>query len=429
MVSGISNSLRPLRICMLIASYAPDPEGGAEKQCRRLSQALIERGYIVEVITFRHSWRRPQVVGENKEPIIHRIGLLSCFAVAFRRVLESYVMKVVSLRHPSAMGSADRRARALAFWLVLPIVWFARFVFLIELVQLIRKQQQPFDLIHVHESGWLAGVAVVLGARLHIPVICKEATAPALGPIGYDTPFRRVWDRQRRLADAWLAQSPAIRDELNELGIMPGRIHLLSNGVVLPFETAKPEFSREVLYVGNLTQGTVWKAFDVLFDAWIRVAQARPGVRLTVVGGGDPEPWIRTLKHSGAESSVNFTGRLDDLSQIYSSAGIFVLPSRIEGMSNALLEAMSWGLPCVVSDIPGNVAVVNNESTGLVVPVGDAAAFAAAIIRLLDNPALRDSMGSCARKKIALEFDIQHVTNRLTEIYQAALGQPGSVVK
>ena len=95
-----------------------------------------------------------------------------------------------------------------------------------------------------------------------------------------------------------------------------------------------------------------------------------------------------------------------------------MLPSRKEGLSNALLEAMASGLPSVVSDIPGNVAVVRDGVEGLVVPAGDVAALAEAMVKLYRSPELRDRMGSAARKTIEARFTISAVAEQLEAAYR-----------
>lgn len=402
---------------MLIASYVPALEGGAERQCRLLADALKCRGYTIDVVTIRKSLSHED--NEDIEGIrIHRLGRLDPVAMSINRFIRLCLYIVLKLKNSSSTGHTDQQVQAVSFWLSLPSVWISRLEFLISIYLFALKNRKSFDVLHVHESGWLAGIGVSLGKLWNIPVICKESTAPALRPVSYDTPFRKVLNRKRNIADAWLAQTASIRTELNTLGIPNGRSHLLPNGVLLPLQRANPAHSQNVLYVGNLTQGSAWKAFDILFDAWIRVARAEPEARLTVVGDGSPDLWIQILQRHHVESTVHFTGRLSDPSQMYRVSGIFVLPSRIEGMSNALLEAMSWGLACVVSDIPGNRAVIDNELNGLIVPVNDVPALAEAIIRLLNDPTLRASLGCQARKKAEGKYDIHRVADRLVEIYQ-----------
>jgi glycosyltransferase involved in cell wall biosynthesis len=255
-------------------------------------------------------------------------------------------------------------------------------------------------------------------------VVCKEATYPPLRPIGYDAPLRRRWDKLRRNC-VFIAQTEMAREALINSGIGPERVYGLPNGVSIPPKTATPAARRTVLYVGNFSQGAPWKAFDVLFDAWAEVHRRDAAARLILVGGGDSASWGRYADRLGCGTSVEFAGRVDDVDAHYRQAALFALPSRVEGMSNALLEAQSWGLPCVVSDIPGNTAVVTDAVNGLVVPVGDAHTLADAIVRLLLDPALRERLGRNAREKAAAEYDITRVTDRLIDIYRHILAPVG----
>jgi glycosyltransferase involved in cell wall biosynthesis len=128
--------------------------------------------------------------------------------------------------------------------------------------------------------------------------------------------------------------------------------------------------------------------------------------------------WERELAAAGCREQVDFVGYRQDLDVWFRRAAVFVLPSRHEGISNALLEAQSFGLPAVVSEIPGNRAVVVDGVTGLVVPAGDAAALAAALVRLLGDADLRRRMGSEARRRVSAEFGIETVARRLGDLYR-----------
>lgn len=98
-----------------------------------------------------------------------------------------------------------------------------------------------------------------------------------------------------------------------------------------------------------------------------------------------------------------------------------MLPSRQEGMSNALLEAQSWGIPCVVSDIIGNAAVVDHGINGLLFPVDDATKMAEAILELLSNDSLGIELGHNARIKAIQQFDLKQIAERMLNSYKAAI--------
>jgi glycosyltransferase involved in cell wall biosynthesis len=137
------------------------------------------------------------------------------------------------------------------------------------------------------------------------------------------------------------------------------------------------------------------------------------------VGGGDAAPWRAHARELGCESTVVFAGRVEDPGPFYKQASVFVLPSRQEGLSNALLEAQSWGVPAVVSDIPGNRAVVRDGENGVVVPVGDESALAAALLRLLGEPSSRAAMGRSGRAQMEKSFAMDKVIQHLEDTYQA----------
>jgi glycosyltransferase involved in cell wall biosynthesis len=186
----------------------------------------------------------------------------------------------------------------------------------------------------------------------------------------------------------------------------------------MPPKAAEPERHHRALYVGNFSQGSHWKAFDVLIKAWRRVVAAKPSASLVMVGGGDSTPWKRLARTLGCDGSIVWCGPTADPGPHYVNAAIFVLPSRIEGMSNALLEAQSHGLPCVVSGIPGNTAVVAHGVNGWVVPVGDDQALAAAILALLNDSACRMRLGNAARTRAGRHFSLDAVVGRLAGIYR-----------
>ena len=268
----------------------------------------------------------------------------------------------------------------------------------------------------MHEAHWIAGGVAWASVGLDIPVVCKEADFPVAWKVGYDTPMRGLLGHYRRTA-YFIAMTDAIRTGLLEAGIEKQKISIIPNGVEIPERMAEFVDSQDVVYIGNLTQGSVRKAFDVLFEAWAQVAQKNISARLIVLGAGDPAVWQQFLSKKGCLQSVTFKGTVADVSLYLKNARVFVLPSRVEGLSNALLEAMSWGVPPVISDIETHRSVVQNEENGLVVPVNNSELLAQAILKLLDDEEICMRLSHKARETIEEKYSIEIVSSALIELY------------
>jgi glycosyltransferase involved in cell wall biosynthesis len=255
-------------------------------------------------------------------------------------------------------------------------------------------------------------------------VVCKESTFPVLPPIEDGTPFAAALRRWRARQD-FIVMNDRMAAAMKERGIPEARIHVIPNGVEVP-PAATPVAERSgVLYVGNFSQREA-KAFDVLIDAWAIVHAAEPRASLTCLGGGDSSAWQEYARHKGCGESVAFPGFVDEPSVFYQQSALLVLPSRREGMSNALLEAQGWGLPAVVTDIPGNRAVVRDGENGIVVPVDDPQALAAGILRLWRDAGARSAMGSAARRRMLERYSMERVAASVTALYAAlASGRRG----
>jgi len=306
-----------------------------------------------------------------------------------------------------------------------PVEWSGNLSFLAETMWAVKTKRLKADLVHVHESHWLAGVGEWIGERLRIPVYCKEACGEVLlWPEGGDVPWSAEWKR-RRLLCRFIAMTPHVRRELEKAGIPSGRIHEIPNGVELAKDVAHPEANDSAIFAGNFTQGAIYKAFDVLFRAWGRIHREAPALKLRLFGGGDFARWRQVSEREGCGDSVEFLGSAGDLHAEFLKAGFLVLPSRVEGLSNVLLEAQAAGLPAVVSDIGGNLAVVNDGENGLVFPTGDAEALANAALRLYRSPELREQLGHAARARAETSFAIDRIAEKLEKMYRSDQFQLG----
>ena len=139
------------------------------------------------------------------------------------------------------------------------------------------------------------------------------------------------------------------------------------------------------------------KGLDLLLQAWPAVLAAVPQARLRIVGDGPLTAALQQQARSlGVVASLEWLPPTGEIEAHYRAAAVFVLPSRYEGMPLALLEAQALGVPAVAFDCPTGPAEVLTPETGLIVPLGDTAALAAALARLLVDPALRARMASAA---------------------------------
>lgn len=200
------------------------------------------------------------------------------------------------------------------------------------------------------------------------------------------------------------------------------KITIIPNGVSIPAQTAAVARNSHFLYIGNFSQTAAHKAFDVLLEAWAMFHQQRPAPRLLLLGGGDASPWQALARQRGCADSVDFLGYQTSLTPFFKQSCCLLLPSRKEGIANALLEAQSWGIPAIVSDIPGNRAVVAHQKNGLIVPVGDSKAFAEAMLHLHDSPELRKEYGAAARKRMEDVFALDKVADQTVALYQRLAG-------
>ena len=161
-----------------------------------------------------------------------------------------------------------------------------------------------------------------------------------------------------------------------------------------------------MLTVGRLVED---KAQDVLLDAFAQAGEDFKNWRLAIVGEGRLAATLRAQAETlGIGERVDWHGIVRDPYHFYRTAHVFALPSRVEGTPNALLEAMSCGLPVVVSDgAPGPLELVEDGVTGLIVPVNDPAKLAAALRRLGNDGDLRARLGAAARERVT-EYDLPH---------------------
>lgn len=408
-----------MRVCMLTYFYWPAHTGGAENQCRRLAAHLVQNGHNCRVLTGRHDITVPGFQKENGvtiirrsnfETILQRLRIRAAYTEIGEKNDESLASEKKHLNEPKKSGGfvSSTAARVIRCCNVA--------VFSISVLLYILKNKRSIDILHVHTAEWIAGLAALAGRQANIPVVCKGANMPVFPPMK-DVPLGTLLNNWRK-KPYFIALTHAMKKDLLENGVVENKVTVIPNGVQLPSETAPVEQNEIFIYIGNFSQTAAHKGFDLLIKAWSIVHRQRPGARLIMLGGGEAGPWIDFANESGCDNSIQFAGYQNDLSPYYRSACCLLLPSRKEGVSNALLEAQSWGIPAVVSDIPGNSEVVVHEQTGLVIPVDNYVALAEASIYMLDEPLIRDQYGKAARRRMAETFAMEKVAQATVDLYE-----------
>jgi phosphatidylinositol alpha-1,6-mannosyltransferase len=172
------------------------------------------------------------------------------------------------------------------------------------------------------------------------------------------------------------------------------------------------------LIVGRMSSEERYKGHDLLIDIWPKVCRSVPQAQLVIVGGGDDRARLEAkAAHLGLASAVRFEGIVSDerLTTLYRDATLFVMPSPNEGFGLVYIEAMSAGVPCVVARGAAE-EIVDNGTTGMVVPPDDAAAVERAIVRLLTSRDERDRMGAAAAEDVRRRFSATAFAARLYDL-------------
>jgi glycosyltransferase involved in cell wall biosynthesis len=227
-----------------------------------------------------------------------------------------------------------------------------------------------------------------------------------------------------RAPDAVFAVSEQVRRHCIEVDrIDPARVQTIYNGLDLSdwdttSRSAKAPGKVLVTTVGNIRRV---KGHDVFIKAAAAITPQFPDVSFSIAGNVlDPAYFaeLQTLvRDLGLSDRFSFDGGVSDLRGYLAGADIFVLPSRSEGFSNALVEAMAASLPVVATDVGGNAEAVQDGTSGFIVSSENPDALADAIVRLLSDPALAEAMGSAGRDLATEKFTTETMMRRISEAY------------
>lgn len=395
---------------MILGSMPPLPVGGAEIQAVRLCKELNKLGVETEIITYGKIWDKKH--GEyDGVPFTRLSSILDLFTDVLSLLKPK--QKNITTTKIDYTQAAEKTAEITGkVWLGMRTRY--SFFYVNALVYLWFRRNK-FDIIHAHMMEWPAIVSVKLGKRLKKAVVVKDSTMNGIFSI---MRYPNGKNKQREIIDNayCVAMTKMIHRNLALAGVPENRITDIPNGIEIIEQPVKQQTWRNnVFFVGNLTQQPA-KGIDILLYAWKEVLKLFPGATLDLAGGGDVSAYEKFAREHNIEN-VFFLGKQSNIKARMLNADIFVLPSRREGMSNALMEAMLCALPVVATDVSGSQDLVEHETSGLLVPVGDIAALSLAIIKMFSDPQRAAEMGKRGYESIKAKCDITTVALQYKNLY------------
>lgn len=296
-------------------------------------------------------------------------------------------------------------------------------------------RQQRFDLVHSHNWGTLleTSIASVLaGGIVHV----HSERGTVMGGSTARSALRRQINRWVfRGALTHCAAVLAVDDSVagrvaKASGFRQERIRVIPNGVPCPDCPDRPKTraeNRAALGIGTdefvvCTVGRLVpvKGYDLLVGAVARLREEGTRVHLILAGDGPLEQSLRDQAlQSGIGDLVHLVGRTTRVGDWLATADLFVNSSLSEGMSQAIVEAMAFGLPLVVTNVGGNAWLVGGETpAGVVVPPQDVPALAAGINELVREPAIREQFRIAGVRRAETEFGLQPMIRQYEDLYE-----------
>lgn len=296
--------------------------------------------------------------------------------------------------------------------------------FLIRLYRTVKKINPDL----VHTLLWAANVSGrLVGTWLKIPVISSFHNN-----VDQDGSFRAFFDRATlTLAKQLIAVSDGVAQsvQLRDPWLQAPRLEVIPNGidiVALHDKNRLEAISRSELglqvddfIIGSVGRFVPVKRYDLLINAFMQIYAQNPRVKLVLVGSGPLEDALKKQAQAREVSHAVLFIVGQPAYRYYSMFDCFVQSSDKEGISIALLEAMSFGLPSVVTNENYAHSVIKHMADGIVVPAGDKDALAHAIIKIMDKAALQAQLSYAARRKVAESFSINRMIEQYTKIFNA----------
>ncbi len=377
----LASRTEPLRVAFLIGSLEV---GGAETQLVRLANGLDRSRFRPSIICL---WQG----GELEDSVAPDVPVI-------RAALPR------GLRHIPG-GRAVLAMRIL-----------------VALVRTLRSQQP--DVVHAYLPA-----AYVLGGlvawMLRVPIII----ASRRGLTSFESLGSGRWLAKlaNRVIDVQICNSRAVRDwaiAKERLGV--DRMRVIPNGIELPPSQPAPSLPEawkttgaKAAMVANLIR---YKGHREVLQSVAIVAKRYSTFRLVLIGEGpERDALVHLVRQLAITDNVIFAGSRRDAAELMQAFDFTVLGSSEEGFPNALMESMARAVPVVATAVGGVTELVKDHIHGLLVPYGDAAAMAAAILWMIEHPGESRTMGANGRAWIAAEFSTERMVSATQDVYNEML--------
>jgi glycosyltransferase involved in cell wall biosynthesis len=382
---------KDINLLMIVGLFHPFV-GGAEKECQKLSKKLMERGISVTVLT-QHSDGLPEYEEVGGIPVYRKIKGWHLFELTY----------------------------------------------MISVLHFLLKHRKEFDIIQCFGLYLFIPPALLMKYLFGRRVIARLECSGRFGDFWRISQLR--WKRlimvsSRRL-DKIIFISHDIRKELVENQFSLKRLVYIPNSVDIslfkPSENHGNRNSKNICFVGRLE---VQKGVEYLIKAMDVIKSEKKDTKLFIIGDGQLRTPLEELcKKLELNDYINFAGSVNNVLPYYHNSKIFVLPSISEGMPLTLLEAMSCGLPVIVTLVGGNKEILDSNletgrtkishynigEYGILVNPEDIEGLAKAILKLLKDEELAKQLGEKARKLVENKFSLEKITNDYVDLYHSLM--------
>jgi glycosyltransferase involved in cell wall biosynthesis len=278
-------------------------------------------------------------------------------------------------------------------------------------IRIVHTWDYPLNLIAIPPARMLTRAVAISSQRSH------RALIPPF--------YRRLMKVSDLMSHAIVVNCEDVRRHLIEERVPPRKIRVCYNGIDFDrFRRLPRQENERCLTIGVICALRPEKDLGTLIDAFAFLRDIAD-LKLVIVGSGDQLPFLeRHVRDAGVDDRCHFEPATAEVAEWLSKMDIFVLTSRSEALSNALMEAMACGCCVIASDVGGNSELVHSGETGILFPAGDAAALAAALRSVILDRGLRQRLAESGQSFIRDGFSAAASAVRMRDIYLDLLDEP-----